>query len=371
MADASDRDRHRRDPPPPERGFVLPVVLLLLLALTLLVHGGLALVQVQELAGRAGGLALRARLLAEGAVREAGAGVLPDRPAPWTSEALLESDPEEDAEVEVELHRSGREWVLLEGRARVGRGALVAGRGVGRMYWVLDPASRLGAADAVLASPAPPGGAGLVDGTTVAAAPENWPPPVCEPHRAIVDSLFPDGRLATWAPSPRAPDGPGATPSLGLLDGPALLDRATLRIEGTVRPRSALRSGACDGRGSLNWGAPSDPLGPCGGRHVVVASAGAVVVDGGEGQGVLAVEGDLTLADHRFAGVVLVGGALRLLDGAEIVGLVRTGGPVEVEGGSRLLASGCAVLRGLEGALVRRRLGRPFPLPSGPWIPLP
>lgn len=371
MADASDRNRRRRDPPPAGTGFVLPVVLLLLLALTLLVHGGLALARVQELAGRAGGLALRARLLAEGAVREAGAGVLPDRAAPWTPEALLESDPEEDAEVEVELHRSGREWVLLEGRARVARGALVAGRGVGRMYWVLDPASRLGAADAVLASPAPPGGAGLVDGTTVATPPEDWPPPVCEPHRAIVDSLFPDGRLAAWVQTPPAPGGSAAIPSLGLLDGSTLSDRAHLRTGGTVRPRPAPRAGECEGRGSLSWGAPSEPLGPCGGRHVVIASAGPLVVDGGEGQGVLAVEGDLTLVDHRFAGVVLVGGALRLLDGAEVVGLVRAGGPVEVEGGSRLLASGCAVLRGLESAPVRRRLGRPVPLPSGPWIPLP
>jgi len=66
------------------------------------------------------------------------------------------------------------------------------------------------------------------------------------------------------------------------------------------------------------------------------------------GQGVLSVGGDLTLKGTRFDGVVLVGGSLTLQDSAEVRGMARVGGDLDIASGSSLLGSPCRAVRALD-----------------------
>jgi hypothetical protein len=91
-----------------------------------------------------------------------------------------------------------------------------------------------------------------------------------------------------------------------------------------------------------------------------------LVVDGGEGQGLLLVDGSLTLAGGAvFAGMVVVRDSLTLLPDARISGLVRVGGAVTLGSGAGLRGRACAALLALQG---RPELYRPIRVPGGSWI---
>jgi len=93
---------------------------------------------------------------------------------------------------------------------------------------------------------------------------------------------------------------------------------------------------------------------------------GSLVLLGGEGQGLLVVEGDLTLtAGAWFSGVVIVGGSLRVQGGARLDGFAMVGAGTAVSGGGRIFGSGCAAIRALAGATAG--WGAVY-LPAGGWI---
>jgi hypothetical protein len=116
----------------------------------------------------------------------------------------------------------------------------------------------------------------------------------------------------------------------GLFDWDALVQVATARVNQRVTG-AAPRYGdeECDTTDPANWGEPARSNGgPCTGYYPVIHSPNDLVVDGGRGQGVLIVDGDLTLAGgFEFSGAVLVRGALLGgAGGARITGTVSMAG---------------------------------------------
>jgi len=115
---------------------------------------------------------------------------------------------------------------------------------------------------------------------------------------------------------------------------------------GSYAPGPDVVSGAC-GTGETNWGDGMDRSAPCGGRVPLVRILGDLTVTGGQGQGILLVDGDLQLSGpFRYFGVVLVRGALRVSD--EGSGPARLWGALLVgngEGATSELAGGAAVTR--------------------------
>ena len=99
----------------------------------------------------------------------------------------------------------------------------------------------------------------------------------------------------------------------GHFDWPALVRVAmtslTVRVTGAV-PR--VSGEECDTSVPQNWGEPNRSNGgPCTGYYPVIHAPSDLVVDGGRGQGVLIVEGNLTIqGGFDFTGVVLVRGAV-------------------------------------------------------------
>ena len=90
----------------------------------------------------------------------------------------------------------------------------------------------------------------------------------------------------------------------------------------------------------------------------------------GDGAGVLAVIGDVTLGPgSSWTGLLLVSGDVVLERTARVVGLVRGGGQVLVGDGAAVDGSACAALQALQAAT---RLARPVPLPERSWVgPVP
>jgi hypothetical protein len=113
------------------------------------------------------------------------------------------------------------------------------------------------------------------------------------------------------------------------------------------------RFGACDTEDPYNWGDPTDSEGACGRYFPAVWSDSDLVLDGVRGQGVLMVNGDLTLGGgFEFRGPVLVNGTLRTSGaGGQIMGAVVARavwfGRAGVLGAPVVQYSRCAVNRGL------------------------
>ena len=90
----------------------------------------------------------------------------------------------------------------------------------------------------------------------------------------------------------------------------------------------------------------------------------------GDGAGVLAVIGDVTLGPgSSWTGLLLVSGNVVLERAARVVGLVRGGGEVSVGDGAVVDGSACAALQALEAATP---LARPVPVRGRSWVgPVP
>jgi hypothetical protein len=206
-------------------------------------------------------------------------------------------------------------------------------------------------------------GAPIVDGRD--APPAGWScdsagPPVAgltvSSPGAVTGGGCGGGSCLTGTPAVRIDStlrAPAAT-RFGDLDFPGLRGLATVTLPGgTVYAGPEVRNGGCDRRLSTNWGSPLDPTGPCGAHFPVVWSDGDLTVSGVEGQGVLIVDGNLTLqGTFAFHGPVIVRGRLTLAGaGARIVGgalagsadLSSNGG----SGGPAVVYSRCATDRSL------------------------
>lgn len=123
-------------------------------------------------------------------------------------------------------------------------------------------------------------------------------------------------------------------------------------------------SGACDARAAGNFGDPLRVLGadsPCKSFFALGHVDGDLRLVGGAGQGMLLVDGDLTLkTGARFEGVVVARGSVHLESGAQVLGVVLADA-VALEGGSIVQYSSCAVDRALVAG------ARPVPQPGQSW----
>lgn len=149
----------------------------------------------------------------------------------------------------------------------------------------------------------------------------------------------------------------------------------TLASQATLLPSSGSwqtppqRSGSnCDTRSPLNWGDPAWPEAVCGGYLPVIHVQGDATLDGGEGQGILLVQGNLRFqAGFRFFGLVLVRGRIEVSPGVGEVtlqGAVFAGGvgrEDEPVNGLKVTFSKCVIDRAL------RSSGRLVALRSRAW----
>lgn len=130
----------------------------------------------------------------------------------------------------------------------------------------------------------------------------------------------------------------------------------TLAPGAVVTPAPRVAGGACDRAAPDNWGAPGGG-GPCAAYAPLIWARGDLELRGGDGQGVLLVDGDLTLsAGARFVGVILVhddvvsqglGGTVLGAVLAEDAN-VAPGDHSLLDGASHIQRSRCAIDRALE-----------------------
>jgi hypothetical protein len=141
-------------------------------------------------------------------------------------------------------------------------------------------------------------------------------------------------------------------------------------------PDSILMYGSfeCHADFRLNWGDPISPGSVCGDHFPIIYAAGDLRIDGnGQGQGILLVEGNLTLAGgFEFYGPVIVRGTVATQGSGErfVGGLIAANvslGQSAVLGDAEVQYSACTVERA-----VRRLLSEasPDPSPAGLGDPL-
>jgi hypothetical protein len=99
--------------------------------------------------------------------------------------------------------------------------------------------------------------------------------------------------------------------------------RATLILPGggTYATNPATVGTACDLQQSQNWGDPFKHGAPCGGYLPIIEVEGDLTLMGGAGQGILLVDGNLTvLSDYTFFGLVMVKGGIDVQANLEVRG---------------------------------------------------
>lgn len=113
---------------------------------------------------------------------------------------------------------------------------------------------------------------------------------------------------------------------------------------------------ACATNALDNWGDPDDPLGPCGNYFPIVYSNGNLSINGVRGQGVLIVNGNLSVqGGFRFFGPVIVKGTLKTqgtgghFNGGVIAANVDLDQST-VLGDAVVNFSSCAIARALQGS---------------------
>ena len=355
---------------PARAGFALVAVVLILIGLAALATGLLFASSQQAILVASTHDVLRARLAAEAALTPALRDWVAARRAldpvgvsePLLPHAVLERRVLMSAVSE----RLGPELFLLTGRGSASRvGAPAIEQSVLHLVRSLD-ADAIGraldaagvASHASLASPA------VVQGAGADAAPldddaarlcARWPRDGAA-LRAPADSVVAAAGAVLSGSPPITPDPDPARflAGLGFLDAAALADEAVRIDEAIVTPEPVLAGDACATEAPGNWGAPA---GPCALHWPLRHAPGALTVDGGYGQGVLIVDGDLVLdGGARLRGIVIARGTLTLRS-ASIEGVLLAGRLV-MEGGSADLDR-CAVASALSLAGPLRRPHRP------------
>lgn len=132
-------------------------------------------------------------------------------------------------------------------------------------------------------------------------------------------------------------------------------------------PGPVTRGSECDTSRPDNWGDVSG-AGACGSWLPIIHAPGDLRVDGGAGQGMLIVDGDLSVSGgFEFTGAVLVGGSMDVGPGGMLVtGGAFAAGITGAWGGG---ASGPVVVRStcaLDAALLAA--GSISPVMDRPWV---
>ncbi|MGD2045055.1 MAG: hypothetical protein PVH96_02435 [Gemmatimonadota bacterium] len=328
-----------------DSGAALAFVVLIMLALLTLAHGAL----LAALSEREGSRMAVRELRLRGAAEHALARTLSRRPGPaldsmnWWEVATEWSDTVGGMATGGVVRRLGPESWLVEGRALDPSG--VEARSA-RLAWSLDPLTRVLMLRGVVTTT--PGAAASIAGTVDASAPAMVRPPMqpgdCDPWQASLTEDLGGVPLSVVAP----PEDSTAPLALGAMDFDRILAAAPVLIpeRGTPAPDEAL--GACLVDEPWVWGDPDQPWRPCGPVVPMRASLGELEVEGGVGQALLVVDGDLSLtAGARYYGLVLVRGMLRLEGGAHFEGMALARDGVDVASSSSLVGSECWALRAL------------------------
>jgi hypothetical protein len=340
-------------------GAALVVVVLITLALFGIGHGLLSLALGELAASRAGARHLEARTAAESAIHRALAdtGQAWQDSLPVDGERLVGSWSWGRAEATASAWRLAPESWWLEGVGHVGVGTTRTAR----LAWALDPLARTLALDATLtvgwSAPV------VIDGLVEAGSASTGDPALdssCVPWLQALDASYdtdPLDALASLAPA-------DTLPALGILGFEELLGTAILVPSGSGTPAPVESLGECVRAEPWNWGDPEHAWRACGAYFPLRGSRGDLRLDGGVGQGLLVVDGDLDLAaGARFHGLALVRGALRVANGAELVGMAVAVGGAFVAANGRVRGWPCWVVRSL--AAQRPTLGRFRLLPGG------
>ncbi len=126
----------------------------------------------------------------------------------------------------------------------------------------------------------------------------------------------------------------------------------------------------CDRSVDLNWGDPDEFPGPCGDFYPLIHIDSDALLDVGRGQGILVVDGNLTvLGNFEFSGIVIVTGSFVMEGtGSKINGSVIVHGQGEIDtendqsGNARIQYDSCKVAEALANNL------RVRPLASRAWF---
>jgi hypothetical protein len=133
----------------------------------------------------------------------------------------------------------------------------------------------------------------------------------------------------------------------------------------------ALVNGNCDYSVQTNWGSPTNPAGPCGSFFPIIHITGDATINGQEGQGILLVDGSLTIqGGFQFYGITIVKGSVKTAGGggtpAHFWGALIAQDTVaftdttnNFTGGATMLYSKCAIIKALDktgvGSMLRSR----------------
>jgi hypothetical protein len=130
----------------------------------------------------------------------------------------------------------------------------------------------------------------------------------------------------------------------------------------------------CDTNVQTNWGEPTVPTDPCFDYFPIIYRNGNLKLQGGRGQGILLVEGDLTASGGMvFYGPVFVTGTLSTTGnsgqgakffGGVIAGNVALDDLTKLAGGALVSYSSCAIKRALENSAT------PTALAERSWVQL-
>ncbi len=134
---------------------------------------------------------------------------------------------------------------------------------------------------------------------------------------------------------------------------------------GNLKVEPSYLGGSCNTGDLENWGDPDDPTGLCGNFYPIVYSSSNLTINGVRGQGVLIVDGNLSVqGGFRFYGPVIVKGTLKTtgtgghFNGGVIAANVDLDQST-VLGDAVVNFSSCAVIKALtataQGALVQER----------------
>jgi hypothetical protein len=148
-----------------------------------------------------------------------------------------------------------------------------------------------------------------------------------------------------------------------------LAARANVTLAGgTIKAQPAVTNGVCDKNVLTNWGDGLNPTAPCGSYFPTIHLTGNTTLDGVQGQGILLVDGNLTVqGGFEFFGIVIVQGDLKTSGGGTSEahfwgGVMAKNADLSVEsisGKAMLNFSSCSILAVLQAqspiALMRQR----------------
>lgn len=297
----------------------------------------------------------------------------------WT----VVTDSSATGRLDVRVSRRGPTQFFLESHARVGSSPGGPAQSVGVMTRLQETLFEFPGA---LIAEGPIGISGTAEVHGEDAFPTGWAglcSPLDVPRAGVVQvedtTLVVSGAGQLTGFPPKLEDTPlaqQATHLFGDLDWNALSALADKALTpgrlGSIAPASS--GGSCRTQGADNWGDPLAPTGPCGSYFPIVLIPGDAQLDGGgRGQGILLVDGSLTISQpFLFTGIIIVRGTLHTsTSGVRLYGSTRAE-RMELTSTSPsqptvLQRSTCAVHRAVQN---HPMLTRAVPLSERAWVNL-